>query len=302
MMDLFLSACIALNIVLICGCDRTRGEFRRAQLQAKRNAELAKRKERELLFSRSANAEAEGVRQTSEKLTQDELMVNASNDVTSALKRTYYLMQAELSRSQFAQQTLEQSNAALASLSESYGGLDSLLSSSRSLVGSLLRSQKSDTWYLETAFYVLVGTIIWLIFRRILYGPFWWLVWFPMRLIARFTLAVLGAVGLTSTNALQSSATASLSSTLTPGFVHKTEVPAIESVTGSASWNQEPVTTEGDRLIDRIGKMATGEAEMEETNVDDISPEERKRQEEMPRNSKKRMYEEVINENRRDEL
>lgn len=105
-MDLFLSACIALNIVLICGCDRTRGEFRRAQLQAKRNAELAKRKERELLFSRSANAEAEGVRQTSEKLTQDELMVNASNDVTSALKRTYYLMQAELSRSQFAQQTL----------------------------------------------------------------------------------------------------------------------------------------------------------------------------------------------------
>lgn len=106
-MDLFLSACIALNIVLICSCDRTRGEFRRAQLQAKRNAELAKRKERELLFSRSADAEAEGsVRQTSEKLTQDELTVNASNDVTSALKRTYHLMQAELSRSQFAQQTL----------------------------------------------------------------------------------------------------------------------------------------------------------------------------------------------------
>lgn len=84
--------------------NRTRGEFRSAQLQAKRNAEIAKRKERELLFSRSANAE--GPRQPSEKLTQDDVVVNASSDVTAALKRTYELMQAELSKSQFAQQTL----------------------------------------------------------------------------------------------------------------------------------------------------------------------------------------------------
>lgn len=41
-----------------------------------------------------------------EKLTQDDLVVNASSDVTSALRRTYQLMQNELSRSQFATQTL----------------------------------------------------------------------------------------------------------------------------------------------------------------------------------------------------
>lgn len=83
---------------------RTRGDFRNAQLQAKRNAELAKRKERELLFSRSQGSEAR--KQPSEKLTQDDLMMNTSNDVTLALRRTHQLMQAELSRSHFAQQTL----------------------------------------------------------------------------------------------------------------------------------------------------------------------------------------------------
>jgi hypothetical protein len=84
--------------------DRTRGDFRNAQLQAKRNAELAKRKERELLLSRSqASSEKRG---PSEKFTQEDLVLNASNDVTAALRRTHYLMQAELSRSQFAQETL----------------------------------------------------------------------------------------------------------------------------------------------------------------------------------------------------
>jgi hypothetical protein len=72
-------------------------------LQAKRNAELAKRKERELLLSRSTTSEK---KQTTERFTQDDLVLNASNDVTSALRRTHQLMQAELSRSAFAQETL----------------------------------------------------------------------------------------------------------------------------------------------------------------------------------------------------
>lgn len=89
------------DVILLC---RTRGDFRNAQLQAKRNAEFAKRKERELLFSRSQGSETR--KQPSEKLTQDDLVMNASNDVTLALRRTHQLMQAELSRSHFAQQTL----------------------------------------------------------------------------------------------------------------------------------------------------------------------------------------------------
>jgi hypothetical protein len=79
-------------------------DFRNAQLQAKRNAEAAKRKERELLFSRSQSAERRS--QLNEKLSHDDIVKNASNDVTAALRRTHQLMQAELSRSQFAHQTL----------------------------------------------------------------------------------------------------------------------------------------------------------------------------------------------------
>lgn len=88
-----------------------RSQFRRAQLQAKRNAEAAKRKERELLF--------EGIREGTkpvgsfgrrkggqEKLSQDELLLNATNDVTAALRETHSLMQVEVSRSQFAHETL----------------------------------------------------------------------------------------------------------------------------------------------------------------------------------------------------
>jgi hypothetical protein len=40
------------------------------------------------------------------KFTQNDVVVNASSDVTAALRRTHELMQAELSRSQFAQETL----------------------------------------------------------------------------------------------------------------------------------------------------------------------------------------------------
>jgi hypothetical protein len=92
-------------------CCRARIQFRKAQLSAKRNADAAKRKERELLHSvnRDGSRPAAPSRrkgQAQERLTQDEVMVNASNDVTAALRRTHQLMQAELSRSQFAQETL----------------------------------------------------------------------------------------------------------------------------------------------------------------------------------------------------
>ena len=95
----------------------TRVQFRRAQLQAKRNEEAAKRKERERLFAGIQSSEDGGKAgsgggygrrrgNNSEKLTQDELVVNASSDVTAALRRTHQLMQTELQRSQFAHETL----------------------------------------------------------------------------------------------------------------------------------------------------------------------------------------------------
>ncbi|OQD68927.1 hypothetical protein PENPOL_c002G05135 [Penicillium polonicum] len=277
---------------------RTRGEFRTAQLQAKRNAELAKRKERELLLSRSHSSEK---KQPTEKFTQGDLVLNASNDVTSALRRTHQLMQAELSRSQFAQSTLEQSTAAISSLSESYSGLDTLLSSSRSLANSLLRSQKSDTWYLETAFYVLLATIGWLLFRRVFYGPLWWLVWLPLKLIGRVAFATLGAAGL-STTAGQS-ASQSLAGDFSTAIHQMATAATTGTVTASiTAWEQEPsAPIDSDRVIDKIGDMVEQEKQTS-VDIDDVTPEEMARQAELPRNTKKRMFEAGMEEPVRDEL
>lgn len=165
----------------------SRGRFRQAQLIAKRASEVAKQKERELLFQSLHSAPdptADGeegaerdlfagrrARPQQKQLSKDEQLVGASSDVTAALRRTHNLLSTELSRSRFAQETFDQSTAALSDLGERYTDLDTILSTSRNLLGTLLRSQKSDTWYLETAFYLLCATLCWLIFRRLLYGP-----------------------------------------------------------------------------------------------------------------------------------
>lgn len=163
-----------------------RGAFRRAQLQSKKNLDSRKQKERELLFANRRNgvngaATAPARQRGQEKLTQDELAQNAAEDVTRALKRTHALLSNNLQQSQFAQQTLEESQEQLQSLSERYTGTTDMLQKSRGLVKTLVTSQKSDTWYLQTSVYILLATIAWLVFRRLLYGPLWWFVWLPMK-------------------------------------------------------------------------------------------------------------------------
>ena len=101
--------------------------FRRAQLSAKKASEAAKQRERELLFSRlsdptpppstqSPNQQgdlfARRSRQTKE-LSKDDLELDASQNITSSLRRTHALLTTELSRSRFAQETFDQSTAAL---------------------------------------------------------------------------------------------------------------------------------------------------------------------------------------------
>ena len=92
------------------GCEfRAHTQFRRAQLQAKHNAEAAKRKERELLFASVQEGSAPsslGRRKGQEKLTPDQLELNASNDLTSGLKRLLQLGESEVAKSQFAVDTL----------------------------------------------------------------------------------------------------------------------------------------------------------------------------------------------------
>ncbi|KAF5003591.1 hypothetical protein FDECE_9872 [Fusarium decemcellulare] len=178
--------------------------FRKARLSAKHNLAHAQRLERELLLTSFSQPTSEtnslhpddekpAIRpqrhhhapqqQKSSLSEEDQQTVGASANMTNALRRTHDLIQAELARSEFAHQTLTESSAALKSLNESYTSLDTMLASSRDLLGTLVRSQKSDTWYLQTSFYMLLTTIGWLVFRRLLYGPMWWLVWLPLRLL-----------------------------------------------------------------------------------------------------------------------
>ena len=176
-------------------------------MAAKRSLEAAQAQERQLLLQSYLDPTPDKPAQPvplrnrnmqASDLSKDEKTVNASTDVTLALRRTHDMMANEVSRSQFAHDTLKESTAALAQLSETYSTLDTLLSSSRNLLGTLIRSQKSDTWYLETAFYVLLTTVFWLIFRRLLYGPTWWLIYWPLKLLWKGSMGILATTGVVS--------------------------------------------------------------------------------------------------------
>jgi len=319
-----------------------RAQFRKAQLQAKRNAEAAKRKERELLFAGTEGGKSTnyGRRKGQEKLSQEDLLVNASSDVTAALRRTHNLMTAELERSRFAQETLENSTKDLATLSESYNNLDTLLSSSRSLVSSLIHSQKSDTWYLESAFYILAITIAWLVFRRLIYGPGWWLLYLPTKLIWQLSLFIVqilvgtlssaaGIVGAKNQSLALSQSSAIISTSLAQiptgtGKIPKRQpgqpAPSIMVGAGGQGAKMQPPAqqpessqeSKGDKILsDQIGKMverseqekkASGEGDREQQGT--VLKE--RTEEDGPPNPKKRMFEEPIDQDQesrnRDEL
>jgi len=176
-----------------------RGAFRRAQLQSKKNLDARRQKDREQLFANRRSGAANGTaspaparQRGQEKLTQDELAQNAAEDVTRALRRTHAMLSSNLQQSAFAQQTLEESQEQLQTLSQRYTGTTDMLQKSRGLVKTLVTSQKSDTWYLQTSVYILLTTIAWLVFRRLLYGPLWWLVYLPIKYLWWTVSLVLG--------------------------------------------------------------------------------------------------------------
>ncbi|KAK7726023.1 Protein transport protein sec20 [Botryosphaeria dothidea] len=299
--------------------NRARSQFRKAQLQAKRNAEAAKQKERELLFAgiQEGNTTPGAGRRRggTEKLTQDEIVANASSDVTAALRRTHQLMTSELSRSRFAQETLDQSTAALAELGERYTDLSTLLANSKTLVNSLLRSQKSDTWYLETTFYILLTTICWLLFRRILYGPLWWFAWLPLKFVYKFLFSILAAVGLAGgaapTQALSSqaatlSASSSTSLIVQPSASNKPHrrmsdqpVHHVRAGAGGAGVKRgDPQQQEQNpSLSEQVGQMAESAAAGDaapkaEDDVPRRGDGEPLVESDKPRNPKKRMWDE----------
>ncbi|KAI0899351.1 Sec20-domain-containing protein [Annulohypoxylon nitens] len=244
-----------------------RKAFRRAQISAKRNLQLAQRQERELLYASFSNprsgasSPAVAVAETAislpsrrktqkrSEMTKEEQMISASNDVTESMRRAHDLMAAELSKSDFAHNTLKESTASLSQLSENYSSLDTMLSNSRALLGTLLKSQKTDTWYLQSAFYLLVVTIGWLIFRRLLWGPTWWLVWLPLKLIFR------GTVGVSNT----------ISRRASQGVVSDPDLATIQSMSHLAQMNNEGVPTA------QVVQPSQNPQELSESLIEDIN-------------------------------
>lgn len=190
-----------------------RASFHRAQLTAKRSLEAAQRLERELLLqsytraastpSRSgANSPAPPAgpaprRRQTQKATggYGDPLVAASSDLTVSLRRAHQAVTDELSRSIAVHEALQESTLKMKSLGSNYSRMDDMLRSSRDLVGVLLKSTKTDTWYLQTTFYLLLATLSWLVFRRFMYGPLWWLVWLPVRLVFRTGSTAIGLAG-----------------------------------------------------------------------------------------------------------
>lgn len=221
----------------------------------------------------------------------DQQTVGASSNVTNALRRTHDLIATELSRSEFAHQMLTESSDALKQLNESYGSLDTMLSSSRDLLGTLLKSQKSDTWYLQTSFYMLLVTGAWLVFRRLLYGPAWWLVWLPIRLLF--------GLGSTAGSAVMQAGTGPGDSGAVGGTNERVSVEGLsneELPTAKVGQEAKPADGDPDSMIEKVGKIVEEAEEL--GNIPEG--------EEQQPNTKKRTHEEsrtaVEGERPRDEL
>ncbi|KAH8602595.1 hypothetical protein B0O99DRAFT_3458 [Bisporella sp. PMI_857] len=279
---------------------------RKAQITANEKLRIARKEERELLIhsylqadtaSRSsASSPAPGQRPRTpqtQMFSREDKIVNATSEVTMALRRTHEMMQGELSKSQYAHEELRKSTAALDQLGETYSTLDTMLSSTRNLLGTLLRSQKSDTWYLETAFWVLSITIGWLVFRRLIYGPAWWLVWLPVKIVFKAWVGVFTALG-TAIGLVERSDVDIRVSSVIVGQTPSVENSARATIAGSdapvidvgGERKKDTDSSQGeDTLSDRVGKVIDGDQSGEQTKDEEESVD-------VERNPKKRMWEE----------
>lgn len=122
-----------------------------------------------------------------------------------------------------------------------------------------------------------------------------------MKLIARVAFGTLGAAGL-STTAVQS-ASQSLSADVSTAIHQMATAATTGTATASiTAWEQEPsAPIDSSRVIDEIGDMVEQEKQTS-VDIDDVTPEERARQAELPRNTKKRMFEAGMEDPVRDEL
>jgi len=110
-------------------------------------------------------------------------LVNASNDVTEALRRTIGLMQGELERSVLSSQILEQSSADLRATMTAHDTLSTLLSTSKHLITALEKSDWLDRMLIFAALVFFCIVVLFILKQRIfdksLRVAFWWTRFIP---------------------------------------------------------------------------------------------------------------------------
>jgi protein transport protein SEC20 len=259
-----------------------RQAFRRTQIYVKKAEDTARRKERDERLrllrepprvatptddgttslsnsqtllrppSRKSNRKAEQ--------TEDDLLVSASSDVLAALRQTHALMATEVERSHFAAEILSNSSRELEQLGESYTDLDSMLKTSKGLVTQLMKSNKSDTWYLLSARTLLMVVAAWLVWRRLLWGPTWWLVWLPLKMLYLSMMMITRPlIGLGSGSAIEEpgvdlggrSMQVMSSGSVVPGIVGDGKAPVVQVGQDDA---QDP--SQDGSLSQKIGRLA----------------------------------------------
>lgn len=194
--------------------------------------------------------------------SSDDPVVGASSDLTRSLHRARQLVQDELARSVALHDHLVESTSQLRQLEGAYGRVGDMLSSSRDLLGALLTSAKSDTWYLQTTFYMLASTLAWLVFRRWLYGPLWWLVWLPLRIVFRTGSTAVGIAGRGVGAGTGASGAATMrivdgSGTRVEIEMGEDAVPTIEVSSGGGG--EKESVGDPDSLVEKVGRILDGD-------------------------------------------
>ncbi|EFX01722.1 protein transport membrane glycoprotein [Grosmannia clavigera kw1407] len=222
----------------------------------------------------------------------------AAADVTAALRQTHARIAGEVARSDFAAQTLAESSRALADLGERYGGsradgdIAASLRSARHLARGLMAAHKSDTWYLQTALYLVAATAAWLLFRRLLYGPLWLLVWWPARSAWTASVAAVGlGVRVGSVAVAQAQGPDSGSSSSSSIITN-----AVTSLGSTAVAHSTPAAaTPSDSLVEQVGQIINDSISQQQLHQEQQQQQQQQQPAEPAQpNPMKRMWEEDV--------
>lgn len=202
---------------------RSKRQFRKAQVQCKKNVQTQWRAERELLFGNRTEPT------NAIKKTKDEMITSKSEDITNALRQMHQMAQAEVAKSALNVEELEYSTKNLKELEKKYSGFDLLLNGSQILVRHLEEADKWDRIYMLASMGFLALVLAWIVWRRILKAPVMILVWSATQVFRVFTF--FGG----SAKPAQDLAGSSISSAPSSAFTVQEAATALETVTGHVS-------------------------------------------------------------------